>query len=123
MEIKRLGHRVGLHWDARHPFPAGWHDRAFPTDLAVSFHCPDANLLWRDFVAFDSAYSARWEGHYYADSRGRFAHGDPEDRNGAWPIQCSLHPEWWLEPDWIARRHVTAELYRDFFREPIEALA
>lgn len=116
-ELRGLGHQVGYHWDTRYPWPA-----ELPVDgsMLVSFHCPEPNLLWRDYKAFDSAYAAEWQGRYYADSRGRFRHGDPEDHVGPWPIQTSLHCEWWFQPTWLADYRVGADLYEWFFREPME---
>lgn len=116
-QLRRLGHTVGVHIDHRlTPLLS-------PPVLPVSYHCPSADLLWQDVADWDNAYAARWKGAYYADSRGRFAHGDPEDHDGPWPIQLNLHCEYWFEPDWIDRRQVTPELYEQFFYEPMEALA
>jgi len=115
-----LGHRLGYHWDVREPWPAYITPSS---DTLVSFHCPPAQYLWRDFRAFQSAYAPCWRGAYYADSRGRFAHGDPEDHRGDWPVQVNLHCEWWMQPKWLDDFRVTPELYEQFFREPMEATA
>ncbi len=117
-----LGHCVGLDWETLQPFPRAWDTRGDGT-LPVSFHCPKPHLLWKDFRAFDSAYRPEWQGRYFADSRGRFAHGDPEALVTTGPVQINLHPEWWMEPDWLDRHNITPELYHQFFREPVEALA
>lgn len=113
-ELRGLGHQIGYHWDPRHEFPA--HAVKPSPDLRVSFHCPEPHLLWREFSWCDSAYSGYWHGRYYADSRGRFAHGDPEDHPGPWPVQVNLHPEWWFQPDWL--NTVDAAVYAEFFKEP-----
>lgn len=112
--LHRLGHQVGYHWDTRHPFPQGM--RSPNGDRAVSFHCPDEHLLWRDFRAFDNAYGSRWKGVYYADSRGCFSHGDPENHDGPWPIQVNLHCEHWMEPD--AYNDIAPDIFEAFFKEP-----
>lgn len=105
-KIKSLGHDLGHHIDLNLPRDARPFDR--DVDIAVrdsarlleigsrkvSFHCPPESLLWRDRSEFESAYALRWKGRYYADSRGMFAHGDPEDADGH--IQVNLHPEHWF---------------------------
>lgn len=58
----------------------------------VSFHIPPAELLWRDFDEFESAYAARWEGRYVSDSRGLIPLADELHDD----LQINLHPEWWL---------------------------
>jgi hypothetical protein len=62
---------------------------------ALSFHCPPDCLLWRDIPGFESAYAPEWQGHYFADSRGAFLYGDPEDSDVR-PLQINLHPEHWF---------------------------
>ena len=80
--------------------------------------------MWKDLWGnVDYAYIPKWQGRYYADSRGRFDHGDPEDwLDDGKPIQVSLHPEWWFEPDWIHRHRITPEQYQAHFYEPIGRL-
>jgi hypothetical protein len=121
LALQALGHRVGLHADLRETplvllLDGSW--RGVP----VSFHCPSPYLLWGDFEQFESAYAARWEGRYAADSRGAFAQGDPEDRFDGEPLQVNLHPEWWFEPDWAARPGAAA-LCEGFFRGWLPAVA
>lgn len=112
--LQSLGHQVGFHWDPRQPFPRSY--RQLDGTMLVSFHCPDEHLLWRDYAAFDSAYAARWKNSYYADSRGRFTHGDPEDHKGPWPVQVNLHPEWWFDPACIDS--IDPQVFAWFFKEP-----
>lgn len=119
-KLLQLGHRVGYHWDTREPWPAFIEP---DPEMLVSFHCPEPHLLWRDFRAFTSAYAAEWKGAYYADSRGRFSHGDPEDHQGDWPIQVNLHPEHWFHPSYLADLGVTPAQYEIFWREPMEQRA
>lgn len=112
--LQALGHQVGFHWDTRYPFPRSY--RQLDGSLLVSFHCPDEHLLWRDYKAFDSAYAERWRNAYYADSRGRFAHGDPEDHQGSWPIQVNIHPEHWFSPQLYEQ--LDPAVFAWFFKEP-----
>lgn len=112
MALTSLGHRVGAHLDPRTQ-GLGQMYRKIP----ISFHCPRPSDLWRPHAGYDDfAYAAEWEGRYYADSRGRFAHGDPEDDPRNEPLQLNLHPEWWFAPRWLDT--VDDELYERFFHEP-----
>jgi hypothetical protein len=110
-ELADLGHALGVHVDLDEPrcatppmsevaVAAAWeHDllaAEFPTmTLRLSLHCPPDSLLWRHVPGFDSAYGPQWRGRYYADSRGAFVHGDPEDAP-AGPLQVNLHAEHWF---------------------------
>lgn len=112
-QVSELGHRVGLHADLR----------ATPLDVVkrmgrmhVSFHCPDESVLWQRFDGFQNAYAPVWKGRYFADSRGVFAYGDPEDRFGGEPLQISLHPEWWFDPFFADA--IDDLTYERFFHEP-----
>ena len=117
MLLTNMGHRVGWHVDTRYTPP----DRiaaAVGRDVPVSFHCPRSYELWKPYD-FDCAYSPEWRDRYYADSRGQFAYGDPEDSHWS-NLQINLHPEWWFEPDWHLK--VDPVEYEDFFYEPIDRL-
>lgn len=118
MLLSNLGHRVGWHVDTRWT-PTDKIAEAVGHDVPVSFHCPRQYELWKPYD-FDCAYAPYWKDRYYADSRGRFSHGDPE-RDIRNVIQINLHPEWWFEPDW----HVGLDqrVYEDFWYEPIDLLA
>jgi hypothetical protein len=116
--VSGLGHRVGLHVDLR-TMPLGRLRR--PGNLLVSFHCPDESVLWREFDGFQSAYAPVWKGRYFSDSRGRFAHGDPEDAFGGEPLQIGLHPEWWFDPFFADA--IDDLTYEQFFHEPKQAAA
>lgn len=117
------GHRIGWHID-----PRDWPPRRASrkpghcfNGARVSWHCPRETELWRSFDGIISAYDPSWQYRYYADSRGAFAYGDPED----WPtpevpIQINLHPEWWFDPEWHTR--VKDKVYAEFFHEPKERL-
>lgn len=112
-DLTRLGHSVGQHIDARtlSEFdPDHW-----PLSGKVSFHCPTKEFIFKDFKNFEHTLESRWKGLYYADSRGKFAYGDPEDYRGDNQLQINLHPEWWFEPEWYT--YVDSEVYRDFFYE------
>jgi hypothetical protein len=109
--LAELGHRIGVHVDLHEPRDSDMTGlqaaarvsidhallrRAHPAvSRDVSFHCPPAGLVWHTIPGFRSAYSPEWGGRYYSDSRGVFAHGDPEDAP-AGPIQVNLHPEHWF---------------------------
>lgn len=108
------GHRIGWHVDPRKT-PTNRLAVLSP-GAKISFHCPRPSELWTRFPGVDSAYDPIWEGKYYADSRGRFAHGDPEDDDRATLLQINLHPEWWFDPHWHQR--ISASAYEDFFHEP-----
>lgn len=118
MLLTNMGHRVGWHVDTRHT-PPDRIEAAVGWDVPVSFHCPRSYELWKRYP-FVCAYDQSWEGRYYADSRGRFAYGDPE-RDHRRRLQINLHPEWWFEPDW--HLNVDPVEYEDFFYEPIDRLA
>lgn len=107
-QIRRCGHRIGLHLDldlARDAAPRWWSVSIAAEDEqqrlpgivsnALSFHCPPSCLLWADVPGFDSAYAPHWEHRYLSDSRGLFAFGDPEDHDVR-PLQINLHPEHWF---------------------------
>ena len=123
-----LGHKVGVHLDPRDRTPYTWAEGRSPIrspgPLKLSIHCPEPCWLWKNLWGnVDYAYIPKWQGRYYADSRGRFDHGDPEDwLDDGKPIQVSLHPEWWFEPDWIHRHRITPEQYQAHFYEPIGRL-
>ena len=96
-EIKRRGHRIGVHaWDelwARDAklFNAGYRDALTqPERPLVSFHMPDENVLWQEFSRCESAYAPEWEGRYLSDSRGRPITDPVTD-----DMQINLHPEHW----------------------------
>lgn len=112
--VSELGHRVGWHIDGRRT-PVDQIAHLAP-DAAVSFHCPRPNELWRRFPGVRSAYDPIWKEHYYADSRGRFSHGDPENARADSTIQINLHPEWWFDPQWHQR--ISDRVYEKFFYEP-----
>lgn len=117
--LQNHGHKLGLHVDLR---KRNLDEIAemFP-DAFVSAHCPRPEDLWIQESRVFYAYDAWWEGRYYADSRGRFAHGDPEDdHDPRRTLQINLHPEWWFEPDWCET--VEDDLYEAFFHEPKESL-
>lgn len=119
-ELRELGHRVGLHVTV--PFgPEAL--TAASVEMPLSVHCPPDELLWVDIPGVDYAYAAEWKGRYLADSRGVFAHGDPEDLFDGDPWQINLHAEHWFEPDYITRREIDAELYEWFFHEAIPVVA
>lgn len=118
--LAQMEHTVGWHVDPRRIDPSVFARSArFP--VLVSFHCPRETELWRRFPGADSAYDPIWEGLYYADSRGRFSHGDPEDHDARQTIQVNLHPEWWFEPDW--HEAVDPDVYESFWHEPKELLS
>lgn len=110
-ELVNYGHDVGLHLQVDEVVT-----RAELLGCAVSFHRPNDFVLWRDFADIDSAYAFKWRGRYISDSRGVFAHGDPEDRFDGKPLQVNLHPEWWFEKDWADG--IDYDTYREFFGEP-----
>lgn len=114
-EIATLGHRLGVHCDLNAPrgyegspseatyFVRREHEflRAvtrLPFTRRVSFHRPPDCVLWQNLVGFESAYAPQWQGHYFADSRGAFLYGDPEDSDVR-PLQINLHPEHWFAVD------------------------
>lgn len=112
-QIRALGHDLGVHCDlnaARDNAEVGglayadadiehaMLNAVYPMTYRVSFHCPPASVLWRDIQGFESAYAPQWEGHYFADSRGAFLYGDPEDSTVR-PLQINLHPEHWFPAD------------------------
>lgn len=114
VSLATRGHKIGLHCDfhgsfyGRHILLAVKRQRdileaAYPGLIdprAVSFHMPDATVLWRDFEEFDNAYASRWRGHYVSDARREWderkeelvaAHGAiGED------VQVALHAEHWF---------------------------
>jgi hypothetical protein len=107
--LDELGHNVGAHVDERTTHLASLAGR-------ISFHCPTDAVLWRDFPHFQNAYAARWQHRYLADSRGRFAHGTPEELAGpGW--QVNLHSERWFDPH--AVDSVDPDVYAAFFHEPM----
>lgn len=116
--LRALGHSVGYHVDPRKVPPSSF--AAMPVDMKVSFHCPRPSELWTRFPGVESAYDPIWEDFYYADSRGQFAHGDPEDHAPNTTIQVNLHAEWWFVPDWY--EDVDDDQYEAFFHEPKSAL-
>lgn len=116
--LTRLGHTVGYHVDPRHVPPSSF--AGMPVDMNVSFHCPTEDVLWKRFPGMQSAYDPIWEDHYYSDSRGRFAYGDPEDHEPNTTIQINLHAEWWFVPNWY--EDVDDGQYEAFFHESKTAL-
>lgn len=114
-----LGHEIGWHVDPRETPPATFANNV--VRMPVSWHCPRPSELWKRFPGVESAYDPIWRGSYYADSRGRFAHGDPEDHDSAGYIQVNLHPEWWFESDW--HLGVDEDEYAAFWHEPKSALS
>ena len=117
--VSGLGHQVGWHVDGRKTLVSRIAQLA--PDTQISFHCPRPSDLWRRFPGVRSAYDPIWKDAYYADSRGRFAYGDPEDAPAGTTIQINLHPEWWFEPRW--HQQVSEREYADFFHEPKSSLA
>jgi hypothetical protein len=122
--IVQLGHRLGVHCDLNAQraeiigrdeiMNAAHHEhdllaRLYPVGHNLSFHCPPASVLWTNVLGFESAYAPQWQGHYFADSRGAFLYGDPEDSDVR-PLQINLHAEWWW-PD-----AAEADLARTFWR-------
>jgi hypothetical protein len=112
-QIVTLGHSLGVHCDldAQRDAPQDLSKAArdadvehallaalYPVTYRLSFHCPPAGVLWRDIPGFESAYAPEWQGHYFADSRGAFLYGDPED-SIVRPLQINLHPEHWFPSD------------------------
>lgn len=114
-ELIDLGHFVGVHLDPRNK----WHydARLLRSEgaLRLSLHTPTADWLWIDLPGCEYAYSERWRGRYFSDSRGRFAHGDPEDFQGSDIVQINLHPEWWIDPEAILS--IPDDLYERYFHE------
>lgn len=111
--IADLGHTLGVHVDLDAPrdmilnrqeitraseYEHKLLARLYPVTCAVSFHCPPACVLWRDIDGFESAYAPQWQGRYFADSRGAFLYGDPEDSDVR-PLLVNLHPEHWFAAD------------------------
>jgi hypothetical protein len=109
-----LGHQIGWHVDPRRT-PTNRLATMAP-GAKISFHCPRPSELWTQFPGVISAFDPIWEGHYYADSRGQFSYGDPEDDGRVHvSIQINLHPEWWFDPHWY--QCVNDREYQDFFYE------
>lgn len=113
--IAANGQRIGLHFDAALYEPGDdLQARAREecdllatlagTDLeAVSFHRPVKALqgLAGSFAGFPHAYEPRFFDaiEYCSDSRGRFHHGGPFERDAfasAAPFQFLTHPIWWM---------------------------
>lgn len=118
--IQAMGHEVGWHLDERR-WPPSDAPNAMDFRIKCSFHCPTEAVLWRRFSGIDSAYDPIWKGRYYADSRGRFAYGDPEDDASGQTLQINLHPEWWFDPG--IHELISDREYEEFFHEPRGALA
>lgn len=116
-EILKLGHRIGLHYDAS--LVAGQsnevlrdevlHEQALiarefgsPVDV-MSFHQPDQRILGGaiDVGMLNTYDASAFEGvFYYSDSNLGFRDGSPSMlfRKGEHRvIQLLLHPEWWTE--------------------------
>jgi hypothetical protein len=111
--ILALGHTLGVHCDLNAQRDAAVDPRKaariadvehaqlasmYPVTYRLSFHCPPDALLWQHVPGFESAYAPEWQGHYFADSRGSFLYGDPEDSTVR-PLQINLHPEHWFPAD------------------------
>jgi hypothetical protein len=113
--VRSHGQRIGLHFDAA-LYPEGDDLQARAkeeceilatlagADLeAVSFHRPVKALqgLEGSFAGYPHAYEPRFFSgmEYCSDSRGRFHHGGPFEReafrNGA-PFHLLTHPIWWM---------------------------
>ena len=120
LEIAGYGHKLGLHVDlelgrraevdVRRMVDYTVDDRALlcrvlPVEDCVSFHAPPSDVYWRDVPGFEHALAPMWRGRYVADSRGRFAHGEPEHYLALdGPVQIGLHCEWWWWPPERAER-------------------
>jgi hypothetical protein len=114
--IHKLGHTIGLHFDAalypadRLEQEAGRECAMLETALehpicVVSFHRPTASLIGQaDRLAGRiNAYGGRFvrEIGYCSDSRGAWRHGSPLDHPALTQgraLQLLVHPFWWTEP-------------------------
>lgn len=117
-ELSRLGHTVGDHVDEREirnrTYSGPISKLKYPPGWLVSFHCPTAAVLWKDFEGFEHALAAKWKNRYSSDSNGQFR-TDPitllnEVKES---VQINLHPEWWFEPGWY--HDIDEQLYEAFF--------
>lgn len=118
-QLSEMGHAIGWHADLRETDLRRYDEAR--TELRVSAHCPRPTDLWVRFPGVEYAYDPIWKDRYYADSRGCFAHGDPEDHPDRGTIQVNLHPEWWFDRD--IHDALPDEEYEAFFHEPRSALA
>jgi hypothetical protein len=104
-DIRSAGHLIGLHVDHQDGNVTRTVDKDRTVALAagviaprewrlISFHMPAAELLWRDFDTFDSAYAAEWQDRYVSDSRREW--DDAKQARVSDDMQITLHPEHWF---------------------------
>jgi hypothetical protein len=98
------GQQVGLHVDHRHGDPratvrqdqllalTGMLEPINPR--LVSFHMPPREVLWTDFLSFESAYASRWRDRYLSDARREWSPEKESRVSDA--MQVNLHPEHWF---------------------------
>lgn len=103
--IASTGHRVGLHVDHRSADDVltavrtdqllAAHGGLYEVDWRlISFHMPAPDLLWKDFLGFESAYASRWRDRYLSDSRREWSSEKEEQVKVG--MQVNLHPEHWF---------------------------
>ena len=114
--IIRLGHKVGLHFDAAHCMPEKYDAEAdadcrfledltgFPVDI-ISFHRPAAHLLDLDkaIAGRSHTYMPRYYSQigYCSDSQGAWRFGLPKDNAAVLAgraLQLLTHAIWWVMP-------------------------
>lgn len=106
MEIKSLGHEIGLHYDGRNDADPvielnKLEDLIDDDVLSVSFHIPTKEQMesGMNFCGRVNAYAKELRVRYKSDSSGIWRDGNPleELKSSDKPIQLAIHPIWWGE--------------------------